>query len=248
MFMEERWHLRSFHNREEEWKSVDQIDDVQIRLINNLFGMNFRILPMGDGHYRIADFDFIPFNIYIQIMREKGINFWKACEEIKEQIESADWTAQSLRLLLDYGIIEGISTKLQVEDKKNNFETDYRGQFLSNKDIEMMRKIEWYEYFYCLPSGKTEVTDEEKLDFAKRSMDSDPTPAAMLMYEKYKRIIEDKKKAKDYGARVILEFVKNHDLTEEDLILALSMLKDTETDIREEEYNVNAKGKSKSSR
>lgn len=240
--MEEKWSVRSVNGQkngqEGEWKSLDQIQGAQTLLTNNLFGMSFRIIPIGDGKYRISEFSVSPLNIYKRLMRENGMDTRKAYEEIKKELESGEWTENNVKGLMDYGVVEGISTKLQLEDQSKHFETDTRGQFLSNKDIDTMRMLEWDEYFHYKPTGNTEITDEERLELLEKFMGDEPEESTKLMHEKYKRIVEEKKKSKEYGAKAILEFMKNHNLTNQDLSLALAMAQATKTGVKEAEGHI----------
>lgn len=158
--MEERWRVGSVNGQkngqEGEWKSLDQIQGEQTLLTNNLFGIRFRIIPIGDGKYRISEFNVSRLNIYNRLMEENGMDTKKAYEEIKKELESGEWTEINVKGLMDYGVVEGISTKLQLEDKDKHFETDARGIFLSNKDIDTMRNLEWDEYFNYNTAGKTD--------------------------------------------------------------------------------------------
>lgn len=238
--MEEKWSVRSVNGQkngqEGEWKSLDQIQGAQTLLINNLFGMSFRIIPIGDGKYRISEFGDNPLNIYARLMKETGMDVQRAYEEIERELERGEWTETNVQGLMDYGVVEGISTRLQLEDKENNFETDTRKEFLSNPDIETMRMLEWDEYYYFRNIG----TDEEKLEFLEEKINkgSKVKDSQSLMYQKYKSIVEEKKKSKEYGAKAILEFMKKHNLTNQDLSLALAMAQATKTGVREAEGHI----------
>jgi len=235
--LEEKWTVSSVNGQkngqEGEWKSLDQIQGEQTLLTNNLFGISFRIIPIGDGKYKISEFRVSPLNIYDRLMKETGMDTKRAYAEIKKELESGEWTEINIRGLMDYGVVEGISTRLQLRDKDNHFATNTRGEFLNNNDIETMRQLEWDEYFYYKP-GKT---DEEKLDLLERFMDNEPKSSTMLMYKKYKEIVEEKQKSRTYGARAILEYMEKHNLTTQDLSLALAM-QATNTGVRGAEGNI----------
>ena len=236
--LEEKWIVSSVNGQkngqEGEWKRLDQIQGAQTLLTNILFGMSFRIIPISDGKYRISEFSVSPLNIYDGLMKEAGMDTKRAYAEIKRELESGEWTETNVRGLMDYGVVEGISTRLQLRDKDNHFETNTRGAFLSNNDIETMRQLEWDEYFHY-NIGKT---DEEKLELLERFADNEPKSSTMLMYKKYKEIVEEKQKSKTYGARTILEFMKKHNLTTQDLSLALAMAQATKTGVREAEGHI----------
>ena len=240
--MEEKWSVRSVNGQtngqEGEWKSLDQIQGAQTLLTNNLFGISFRIIPTDNGKYRISEFSVNPLNIYNRLMKENGMDTKKAYEEIKRELESSEWTETNVKGLMDYGVVEGISTKHQLEDQDNHFETDTRGEFLNNKDIETMRMLEWDEYFNYKPSGNVEITDEERLELLEKFMGDEPKDSTMLMYKKYKGIVEEKEKSKTYGARAILEYMEKHNLTTQDLSLALAMAQATKTGVREAEGHI----------
>lgn len=242
--MEEKWTVRSVNGQkngqEGEWKSLDQIQGAQTLLTNNLFGMSFRIIPIGDGKYRISEFSVNPLNIYSRLMKEAGMDTESAYEEIKREIESGEWTETNVKGLMDYGVVEGISTKRQLRDQENHFETDTRKEFLSNSDIDTMRMLEWDEYFNYKPTGKVELTDEEKLELIEKLMDKKEKPksSTMLMYQKYKMIVEEKEKSKTYGAKSILEYMEKHNLTAQDLSLALAMVQATKTGVRKAEGHI----------
>ena len=236
--LESKWIVSSVNGQkngqEGEWKRLDQIQGAQTLLTNNLFGMSFRIIPISDGKYRISEFSVSPLNIYDGLMKEAGMDTKRAYAEIKRELESGEWTETNVRGLMDYGVVEGISTRLQLRDKDNHFETNTRGAFLSNNDIETMRQLEWDEYFHY-NIGKT---DEEKLELLERFADNEPKSSTMLMYKKYKEIVEEKQKSKTYGARAILEFMEKRNLTTQDLSLALAMAQATKTGVREAEGHI----------
>lgn len=242
--MEEKWSVRSVNGQtngqEGEWKSLDQIQGAQTLLTNNLFGMSFRIIPIGDGKYRISEFGDDPLNIYIRLMEEAGMDIQRAYEEIKRELERGEWTETNVKGLMDYGVVEGIYTRLQLEDKENNFETDNRGEFLRNPDIKTMKELEWDEFLYYRTDENKDITDEEKLELIKESIDRliNPKDSIMLMYKKYKKIVEEKKESKEYGAKAILEFMKKNNLTNQDLSLALAMAQATKTGVREAEGHI----------
>ena len=58
------------------------------------------------------------------------------------------------------------------------------------------------------------------------------------MYKKYKKIVEEKEKSKTYGARAILEYMEKHNLTTQDLSLALAMAEATKTGVRDAESHI----------
>jgi len=241
--LEEKWTVSSVNGKkngqEGEWKSLDQIQGAQTLLTNNLFGMSFRIIPIGDGKYRISEFSVSPLNIYDRLMEEAGMDTERAYAEIKRELESGEWTETNVRGLMDYGVVEGISTRLQLKDKDNHFETNTRGEFLNNNDIETMRQIEWDEYLWYNPA----ITAEERLELLEKSRgDEFESSSTELMYKKYKEIVEEKQKSRTYGARAILEYMEKHNLTTQDLSLALAMAQATKTGVREAEgHIVNAK-------
>lgn len=240
--MEEKWSVRSVNGQkngqEGEWKSLDQIQGAQTLLTNNLFGISFRIIPIGDEKYRISEFSVSPLNIYNRLMKEAGMDTKRAYEEIKRELESGEWTETNVKGLMDYGVVEGISTRRQLKDNENHFETDTRGEFLSNNDIETMRMLEWDEYFHYKPTGNVKITDEERLELLEKFMGDEPESSTMLMYKKYKGIVEEKAKSKTYGARAILEYMEKNNLTTQDLSLALAMAQATKTGVREAEGRI----------
>lgn len=62
------------------------------------------------------------------------------------------------------------------------------------------------------------------------------------MYKKYKGIVEEKEKSEANGARAILEYMEKHNLTIQDLSLALAMAQATKTGVRKaEEYIIDEK-------
>lgn len=227
--MEEKWSVCSVNGekngQEGEWKSLDQIQGEQTLLTNHLFGMSFRIIPIGDGKYRISEFRVSPLNIYNKLMKEADMDTKKAYEEIKGELENGEWTELNVRGLMDYGIVEGIYTKLMLEDKENG--THKSNEFVSNSDIETMKSLEWDEYF-----DFARLTDEEKLEL----LGKDDMTDALLMYKKYKKIVEEKEKT--YGARAILEYMEKHNLTTQDLSLALAMAEATKTGVRDAESHI----------
>lgn len=237
--LEEKWTVSSVNGQkngqEGEWKSLDQIQGTQTLLTNNLFGMSFRIIPIGDGKYRISEFSVSPLNIYNRLMEEAGMDTERAYAEIKRELESGEWTETNVRGLMDYGVVEGISTRLQLKDKDNHFETNTRGEFLNNNDIETMRQIEWDEYLWYKPA----ITAEERLELLEKSRgDEFKSSSTELMYKKYKEIVEEKQKSRTYGARAILEYMEKHNLTTQDLSLALAMAQATKTGAREAEGHI----------
>ncbi len=237
--LEEKWTVSSVNGQkngqEGEWKNLDQIQGAQTLLTNNLFGMSFRIIPIGDGKYTISEFSVSPFNIYNELMEENGMDTERAYAEIKTQLESGEWTETNVRGLMDYGVVEGISTRLQLRDRDNHFETNTRGAFLSNNDIETMRQIESNEYSWY----NSAKTAEKRLEVLERSRsDGFKIFSKELMYRKYKEIVEEKQKSRTYGARAILEFMEKHNLTTQDLSLALAMAQATKTGVREAEGHI----------
>lgn len=237
--LEEKWTVSSVNGQkngqEGEWKNLDQIQGTQTLLTNNLFGMSFRIIPIGDGKYTISEFSVSPFNIYNELMEENGMDTERAYAEIKNQLESGEWTETNVRGLMDYGVVEGISTRLQLRDRDNHFETNTRGAFLSNNDIETMRQIESNEYSWY----NSVKTAEKRLELLERSRsDGFKSSSKELMYKKYKEIVEEKQKSRTYGARAILEFMEEHNLTTQDLSLALAMAQATKTGVREAEGHI----------
>ena len=229
--MKGKWSVRSVNGekngQEGEWKSLDQIQGEQTLLTNHLFGMSFRIIPIGDGKYRISEFSPSYESEYDELMEEEGMDTEKAYEEIERELVSGEWTELNVRGLMDYGIVEGIYTKLMLEDKENG--THKSDEFVSNSDIETMKSLEWDEYF-----DFARFTDEEKLEL----LGKDDTTDALLMYKKYKKIVEEKEKSKTYGARAILEYMEKHNLTTQDLSLALAMAEATKTGVRDAESHI----------
>jgi len=94
--LEEKWTVSSVNGQkngqEGEWKSLDQIQGEQTLLTNNLFGISFRIIPIGDGKYKISEFRVSPLNIYDRLMKETGMDTKRAYAEIKKELESGEWT------------------------------------------------------------------------------------------------------------------------------------------------------------
>ena len=237
--MEEKWIVGSVNGQtngqEGEWKSLEQIQGNQTLLINPLFGVSFRIIPIGDGKYRISEFN-VENSLYNRLMKEAGMDIQRAYAEIKSELERGEWTEINVKGLMDYGVVEGISTRLSWEDKENHFETDTINGFLSNPDIKTMRMLERDEYYYLSNIG----TDEEKLEYLEKQTNKNGKvkDSRPLMYQKYKTIVEEKEKSKTYGARAILEYMQKHNLTTQDLSLALAMAQATKTGVREAEGHI----------
>ena len=243
--LEGKWKVRYINNRkngqEGEWKSLDQIQGEQTLLTNNLFGMTFRIIPIGDGKYRISEFSVSPLNIYDRLMEEAGMDIEEAYEEIETELENGEWTATNVRGLMDYGVIEGICRRLDLQDEDNYIKTNTRREFLdNNNDIAIMGQLEWNEYYFYKPD---QFTAEERLELLKEKLkkstgDGVKHSADMLMYKKYEEIVREKQKSKTYGAESILEYMKKHNLTVHDLSLALTMLVAGKSGVKGVEGNI----------
>ena len=233
--MENKWTVRSVNGTENgqegEWKSIDQIQGSQTRLINNLFGIAFRIIPVDKDSYVISEIKIDRNNEYLRLMKEAGIDIGRVCEDIKNGLDGR-WTETNVKGFMDYGVIEGIATKLELKDAESKGKTNYRGEFLSNSDIEVMRNIEWDEYYYF-----KNLTNEKKvqnLESVIKGYESRKEKLAeMLMCQKYRNIIEREAAKKTYGANSILDYMKKHNFTVQDLSMALAMAQATRTGVRE---------------
>ena len=215
--MEEKWTVGSVNGqttgKEGEWKSLDQIQGSQTLLIDNILGISFRIIPNGDN-YKISQVSVNPANIYYRLMEKEGINIQKAYEEIERQLTNGEWTKTNVQGLLDYGVVEGISTRLNLIDQERHLLGQQSNIFLANKGIETMSQIEWDEFYYLKPF----ITDKERLDYLEKIQSR-----KYFTYQKYKERVEGHEKSKTEGAQYILEFMKRNNLTTEDLSMALSM-------------------------
>ena len=184
--MEPKWTVGSVNGqsngKEGEWTSLEQILGTQTLLINNVLGISFRIVQLGEN-YTIGQVGSNPANIYLRLMRKAGINTEEALSEIKKQLTKGEWTATNVKGLLDYGIVEGISTRLDLEDKEKGFEGQLSRKFLDNKDVATMGEIEQHEFYYL----KDFTTPEEKLKYlASAGKDSSD-----FVYQKYKEMVEE---------------------------------------------------------
>lgn len=241
------------HGQEGEWTSLDQIQGHQTLIRNNLFGICFRIIGTYKGKfsdiyipeatskeerkkndeitYKISEFGVNRSNSFYRILKESGIDMEKICESIKANLEKGEWTWSNVRGLMDYGVIAGIDTKLTIEDLSNGTHT--RDEFLSVIDMEKLKEVESAESTLC-------GFDMQRLEYIKKALElfGGANEAWVLLYKRYKDIVEERQKSLMSGAEQILEYIKKHNLTIQDLSLALTMARATKTGVQEAESHI----------
>lgn len=259
--MGDRWTVGSINGekngQEGEWKSLDQIQGMQTSLKDNLFGIRFRIIPKGfkkfsdvdprnrgfyqenefeksldNIRYRISEIQYDISNPYYQMLRDSGVDMKRVLDIIKQKLTEEDWSWQAVQGLMPVGVVDGIYTKLNVEDNHNN--TNRADDFKRDRDIDLMRHIENEEWqlSQCFHTPKEIISEIEEFY-------SDPLEDyRALILKKYKKIVEREEKKKDSGAKSILEFMQRNGLTTQDLSLALAMAQATKTGIREAEGHI----------
>lgn len=264
--MGDRWNVSSVNGQkngqEGEWTSLDQIQGMQTLLKDNIFGISFRIIPKSGKKfsdiympendilnveearennasiaYSISEISVSPLNPYYRIMKNSGVDVDRVFNIIKQKLNEGDWSWVNVKGLMDYGVVEGIYTKLLLEDRDNK---TWRAQdFCKDEDIEAMRQIEWKEH----ELSKHE-TDEERIEAVERYREMREKDglsvkgADALIYQKYKAMVKGKEKSKMSGAEHILEYMKKHNLTIQDLSLALAMAQATKTGVIETEGHI----------
>ena len=207
--MEKKWII---NNTGEPWTSIDQIQGDQTLLRNNLFGITLRIVA-EKGEYRIIRVGFDRTNIYFRLMEEEGISIIALREVIENEfMESGKWTDTDVTKLLDYGVIHGICFR------RDSCEENSSQEFLSNSALKAMHNIENDEYFFY-GTREDGLTDKEKYELLKKLIDDikggTPDLSIKLMYEKYKRIVEQKRqreseKEGENPGELLTEFLKQH--------------------------------------
>lgn len=215
------------------WTTLDQIQGEQTRLRYNVLGISFRIIPIGEGKYRISEVSVDESNPYYEIMEESGMDPEIFYETITRELENGEWTELNIKGLMDYGVVTGITTRLDVEDQKNGVPISQRRSdklIKDNKDIYTMRTVEYAEMDLSKYG-----TDVEILEFLEVENLQETYP---LVYQKYKKIEERSKKVKISGAEQILRYIKMKNLTIQDLSLALAMAQATKTGVKEAESHI----------
>lgn len=220
-----------------EWIDLDQINQsLQIRLWNNLFDISFRVYLKFDGTYVLGEVGEGKTNIYHQLLlRESKTDTENAYKTIVAQLQSGLWTDTNMKGLMDFGVVEGIFTKLLNEDKENG--TNTSKEFLSNPVINAMKDIEWQEYF-LFQSFKT---DEEMLEYLEGEIQEEKEngklSAISLMYQKFKskvekevgepkQLTEKDKVVKKTPGEDILDYCIKNGYGLPDLITAVTMMAD----------------------
>ena len=238
--MTEKWSVRSVNGtrneQEGEWTTLDQIQGEQTLLRYNVFGMSFRIIPVGMGKYKISEFRVSPTNSYFQLMKKSGMEPGKIQDVIRKKLEDGQWTSINIKGLMDYGVVEGIATKLRSEDYDNG--TNQRNEFLNDSTIETMREVEEKEY--DLSKFKTDKECLEYLDEMRKLFGSDKVSDS-LVYQNYKTRVEkqeQQEKQEMSGAEQILDFMEKNHLTPQDLSLALAMAQARMSGVGEAEKHV----------
>lgn len=220
-----KWEVSYDYSKNEkerqEWTSLDQIQGIHTRLRYNVFGISFVIQGIGGNLYNIrkANYFGLP-NIIEHIMTESNISI----KTIQEALSKETWTAESVKGLMDYGLIEGISAKLALEDKENGTHTSE--EFRNSEYVKEMKKI-------------LDIigTDEKCMELMELGRNDIPS-AFEKADEIIKVIAEEKERSKSSGAEQILEFMREHKLTENDLALALAMAQVTTTGVREAQEHI----------
>ena len=238
--MTEKWSVRSVNGtrneQEGEWTTLDQIQGEQTLLRYNVFGMSFRIIPVGMDKYKISEFRVSPTNSYFQLMKKSGMEPGKIQDVIRKKLEDGQWNSMNIKGLMDYGVVEGIATKLGMEDHDNG--TNQRDEFLNDSTIETMREVEEKEY--DLSKFKTDKECLEYLTEMKELIGSGDV-SDTLVYQNYKTRVEKQEqqgKQEKSGAEQILDFMKEKNLTDQDLSLALAMLQARMSGVEEAEKHV----------
>ena len=257
--MEDKWTVSSVNGQkngqEGAWTSLDQIQGMQTLLKDNIFGISFRIIPRSgkkfsdmympeDGRvtdkeeahknnaaitYIISEISIDILNPYYRMLEESGVDMDRVFDIIKQKLNEGDWSWINVKGLMDYGVVEGINTKLQKEDIDNK--TRSSNTFREDEDIETMRKIEWNEYYF-----RGNQTPKEFLQFAQKNIDWRKEWA--LVYKKYEKIVKEEEKQQNSGAKSILEFMERNGLSVQDLSLALTMAQATKTGVLEAEGHI----------
>lgn len=257
--MNNKWTVASVNGQkngqEGEWKSLDQIQGQQTLLVNNMFGISFRIIPSrfekfsdiyiepnmdnreeADKNndtirYKISEFGINTSNPYYILLKKSGIDMNEVCETLKERLEEGEWSWLNVQGLREYGVVEGIHTKLGHEDNEKG--SNNAKDFFSDSALKKMGEIEYAELL------NLKGTDEECLDIAKLfGGDEEIDSAWAIIYQRYKEIIDAKEKTNTSGARNILEYMKEHGLTVQDLSLALAMAQATKTGVKKAEKHL----------
>ena len=267
--MNNRWEVSSVNGQktgqEGNWTSLDQIQGYQTLLRNNVFGISFRIIPsrfekFSDIYiqptlfnqkeanqnndtirYTISEVQFSRLNPYYRMLEKSGINVNTIYEQLKERLTGRDWSWLNVQGLMEYGVVEGIRTKLIQEDNKNNNGRKNEEAFLSEPALRIMDAIDWAEL-------ELKGTDEECLDRAQSVLDIKSKFASdkknvddiawEFVYKKYQKIVNEKEKTRTSGAQSILEYMKNNGFTVHDLSLALAMAQATKTGVKEAENHL----------
>ena len=212
------------------WVNLDQIDTSQIRLWNNLFDISFRVFPQWGGThtYTLGEVGKGLTNIYKRYLFKEFAedDARDAYKKIEEELKRGLWTDVNMIGLMDYGVVEGIATKLQLEDNENG--THLREEFINNPVIKTMIDIEWQENFYLRSIG----TDEEMLEFLKKQIREEEYEniTFSLMYQKYKKRVEEKTEVVRTPAEEIIKFVEEKGYTPQDVAFALILLGAKESD------------------
>lgn len=252
--MEDRWTVSSVNGQkngqEGEWTSLDQIQGMQTLLRDNIFGISFRIIKKSGGkfmpendiltarearknndaiRYAISEISINSLNPYYRILEDSGVDMHRVFDIIKQKLNEGTWSCTNVKGLMDYGVVEGINTKMILEDNDNK--TRSSEAFRADEDIETMRKIGWDEYYY-----RENRTPKEFLQFAKEKIDMSKDWA--LVYKKYEKIVKEEEKQQNSGATSILEFMKRNGLSVQDLSLALAMAQATKTGVLEAEGHI----------
>lgn len=230
-----------------EWTDLDKIQHSnQIWLRNELFGFYFRITKIGENQYRISEVqNRSGLNVYYRSLKKSGIDVREIYKIISNELGATIWSEINLQGLMDYGVVEGIFTKLQIEDKANGTHTSE--EFISNPVIKAMKDIEWDEYYLL----KDIETDEGILEYLEEQMkaekDDGEISSISLLYQKYKQRVEEKKKketksGEQTGVEKLRKFLKeNPDITPPDVSLILTEMLAKESDkTNAEQHLVNA--------
>lgn len=257
--MRDRWTVSSVNGQkngqEGEWTSLDQIQGMQTLLKDNIFGISFRIIPKSGKKfsdiympendilnveearennasitYSISEISVSHLNPYYRIMKNSGVDVNRVFNIIKQKLNEGDWTWANVKGLMDYGVVEGIYTKLQSEERDNK--TRRAATFREDEDIETMRKIEWGEL------DRRDQTPKEFLQYVRENINFGMGKEWSLIYKKYEKIVENEEKQQNSGAKSILEFMQRNGLSIQDLSLALAMAQATKTGVLEAEGHI----------
>lgn len=168
---------------------------------------------------------------YYRILKSLGIDINAICEQIKKILETGEWSWLNVQGLMDYGIINGICTKLGLDDHANG--TELENNFLNISGIKTMKDIEYMEYELLYG------TDEERLEQAEEEVKIfKDKQSSLAVFKKYEAIVKGKEITKTSGATRILEYMEKHGLTIQDLSLALAMAQATKTGVKEAEGHI----------